>query len=117
MTATKFAATVWRMIRSFLGAGNRSSSLRDAPPGVAAVHRRKDQVPRLGGAQAASQVSRSRISPTRTTSGSSRISASGPVERWAVRADLALVDDAVWSSKRNSIGSSIVTMWQSRRSG
>ena len=57
-------------------------------------------------------VSRSRISPTRITSGSWRRALRSA---WAndtrVDADLALVDDRPLVAMRNSIGSSMVMMW------
>ena len=75
----------------------------------------EDEVARLAAVSAVSIVSRSRISPTRITSGSWRSAPfSAPGKDWASDADLALVDDALLVRCRNSIGSSIVRMCSSR---
>ena len=90
--------------------------VRWSAPAVEAWTVPKTRCPVSAAWRAAWNVSWSRISPTSTTSGSSRIryfsaaSKSGtsmPISRWLTRAFLSLY--------RYSMGSSMVTMWQGRR--
>jgi hypothetical protein len=79
--------------------------------GVERVERREHQVARLGGEQRRLDVSWSRISPTRMTSGSCRRALRSACENdWVSTAISRWLTIERWSRWRYSIGSSIVMM-------